>query len=213
MLRKHLCVATLGVLLAGTSYVLAEPFSGSRKPQRLPPIIQKQAAEEPRQSTSQRRTARLPVIASATDELQINLPDTPHAPIVNRVGEMTEILEPPTHETLDQAWSHALAVDPWLDAKRLTVAAAESGQLAANAESYPWLDVGTSYTLRDNQPGFVFSAPPTVPNNTIFPNAQRASCHRCCGCQRQCRAARCSRRLSGIETAHSRRICRCLAGL
>jgi outer membrane protein TolC len=76
---------------------------------------------------------------------------------------------------LDDAWATALALDPWLEAQRLRTCAASESWRAAGAEAYPSVDVGTSYTVRDNAPGFVFSQPTLLPNDLTFPFAQRES--------------------------------------
>ncbi len=76
-------------------------------------------------------------------------------------------------ESLADAWQAALALDPWLDAKRQQTLAAESNWQAARAEAYPWLDTGANYTVRDNEPGFAFQAPGLIPPGSVFPYAQR----------------------------------------
>jgi outer membrane protein TolC len=76
-------------------------------------------------------------------------------------------------ESLEEAWAIALAVDPWLQAKQFKIDAARSQWRAAVAESYPWLDVGTNYLVRDNEPAFVFSGQPFLPGNIVSPYAQR----------------------------------------
>ncbi|HTN75496.1 MAG TPA: TolC family protein [Pirellulaceae bacterium] len=165
-------MVALGLLPWTIGDVPAEQGGGAPRARRLPPIS---ATEHQREVVgSSRRIARLPPTTAPENELQINLPSTPTRAISQplRAGEWEHLdaIEP---ETLADAWAQALAVDPWLDSKRISVAASEATARAANAESYPWLDVGASYTVRDNQPGFVFSAPPYIPDNTVFPNAQR----------------------------------------
>jgi outer membrane protein TolC len=121
-----------------------------------------QSPSSPAREVSSRR---LPPIT--TEEL----PTTPQFQISTEAYTSTSQVEE-LPESLEEAWATALAVDPWLESKRYEVAAAEANWRANRAESYPWVDVGASYTVRDNEPGFVFSNP-LLPGNTINPYAQR----------------------------------------
>ncbi len=169
-LRGWLTSALMATLACGNHGITAELAPEAVKFQRLPPVSAKALEANSSITTSSRRIARLPQVVEV-DEIRVNAPVTP----TFTPAEVLEELEHHEPESLELAWSIAMAVDPWLDSKRASSAAAIEQWHAANAEHYPLLDVGASYTVRDNQPGFVFSAPPTVPNNTIFPNSQQAN--------------------------------------
>ena len=161
-LRRWLGAALVATLSWGTLGHSEERELVRLATKRLPPV-----AESSSVVTSSRRVARLPHVDG--EEMRVTTPATPNFPSTG----IAEVLEHHEPESLEVAWATAIAIDPWLDAKRSTSAAANSQWRAATAESYPWLDAGASYTVRDNQPGFVFSAPPLLPANTVFPYQQR----------------------------------------
>ncbi|HUT95518.1 MAG TPA: TolC family protein [Thermoguttaceae bacterium] len=78
-------------------------------------------------------------------------------------------------ETLDEAWSTALAVNQKLEAERWEVSAADHSLRSAQAMRWPALSVEGSYVARDAEPAFHFDFPGIPLATDTFPYAQDES--------------------------------------